>query len=1148
MSIAQFAINRRITTVMITLGIAVFGWFSLKKLEIKLLPEISYPSITIRTEFPGAPPEEVENLIAKPIEEALGTINNLQDITSISSAGLSDVIIQFNWNTSMDKVIMDIREKLDSLLFPDSAGKPRILRYNPETEPMMKLALTGENPIRTYQFADQEIKPRLETLEGVAACQILGGEKEEIRIEIDTAKLTAMNITLDQIARRLSQENINLPGGILEDGNVQYLVRTVNEFQSESDVEDIIIDTPGKGQVHIKDIGQVTRSVIDKKTITHISGKENVLIEIFKEGDANVIDVAENIADALGESSHELFEKRRSIRSLLPDSMSIEIVADQSVFIKAAIAEVKNTAVSGCILAILVLFLFLKNLPHTSIIGLAIPISIISTFSLMYFKNITLNLMSLGGLALGIGMLVDNAIVVLENIFRRKEQGEPIRIAAQRGTEEVSAAVTASTLTTIAVFFPIIFVSGVAGQIFKDLAYTIAFSLLASLVIALSLIPMISSLHIDVNSRTDRYVWSLEHYLEYRIRDSSGKRSIRFFFGFIFSVFRATMFFSGQMIRKSGQNLSKPPAVQQPVLRWIVMGFLFPIRLIYEIIECLFRSTGFLLTNGIFCASLFLFTLIAMIWRLIRVLLIPVFRIFDFVNDWSRSIYIRLLEWSLTRPSVLIILSFILLITSIVFILPRIGTDLIPAMSQGTFTIDLKMPVGTPLTDTEKITQQIENMASTLPEIDYISTIIGAESSSGSNLGTEQENLASLQITLKPECNNRETETMLMDQFRTSISRIPGVEKAELHRPALFTLKTPLEVELRGENLEILYSNAQRLLERLKQESQFTDCYSTLERGYPEIQITFDRVKLAHHAIAPNEIADMLRNELEGTIPTEMGSGKEMIDIRIRGQKKNTHRVDSLKNLIINPQSEFPVQLGSVSEIIMGVGPSEIRRVDQRRVALIRCDVRLIDLQRATHQMEGILQKIPPDPGISYAIVGQNIEMNESIANMKMALSMAVFLVYLVMASQFESLIHPLIILFSIPLALIGVIWGLWLLQIPISIVVFIGMIVLAGIVVNNAIILIDTINGLRQEGHSITDAVVKSGEQRWRPILMTALTTILGLIPMALEQGPGVEIRAPLAITIILGLITSTVLTLVIIPTIYHLLYRSNPEPATGD
>ncbi len=1129
MSIAAFSIRRRVTILMITIGVLVFGWFSLQRLEIKLLPDISYPSITVRTDVPGAPPEEIENLVSRPMEETLGTLNNLKEITSISRAGLSDVIIELNWETRMDKAVMDIREKLDTLNLPATADKPRILRYNPETEPMMKLALTGADQVFMHNFARKEIKPRLETLEGVAAAQILGGEEEEIRIEIDMGKLTELNLTLPEISTRLTAENINLPGGILEDANTKYLVRTLNEFSSIREIGDIVLGSDGNADIRLRDLATIVRTPIEQKTITHLAGNESVLIDIYKEGDANIIQVSERINEALGSENARAFSKKSSLKSMLPDDIELTLVSDQSVFINAAIGEVKKTAIYGCILAMIVLFFFLRNLSHTSIIGLAIPVSIIATFTMMYFRDISLNLMSLGGLALGIGMLVDNSIVVLENIFRRQEEGLDTEAASRSGTENVSTAVTASTLTTIAVFFPIVFVTGIAGQLFNDLAWTIAFSLLASLMVSLSLIPMVSSLQLSNVSRGVDQIWIAQH-----IRNR-GFKTIPDTFIVMFRIGREHLT-SVFLIPKFGSQF----------LNFALMPVLIPFRLFYQLCFLALSLAGHGLLTVMFLVLYPTVICLAGGWKLLNIILKPLMQLFDLSLAKAATVYRIMLKRSLTSPGPVLASAVVLFVSVIYLILPQLGMDLIPALSQGEIFIDIKMPVGTSISDTEKTTVRIEKILLDNPMIERVSAVVGTDFSSGSGVGTEQENLATLQFIMNEPLRDHRHESELMDALRNELVRIPGIEKFEFRRPSLFSLSTPIQLELRGDNLDTLRKNADLISGIMTKEPAFADVYTTLEEGYPEIQITFNRLRLARLGLSPSTVANMLHNVVEGDIPTEFGEIRDEIDIRVRAKRDRNWNVNSISALVINPGADSPVRLGSIAEITVGKGPSEIRRVDQRRVALVRADVRLLDLKQATANLESILSKHPPFPGIAYAVSGQNKEMQESSRSLQIALFMAIFLVYLVMASQFESLLHPFIILFSIPLALIGVVLALWLLNISISVVVFIGLIVLAGIVVNNAIVLIDTINQKRRDGQGVTDAVMIAGAIRFRPILMTATTTILGLLPMAVQQGAGVEIRVPLAITVIAGLITSTILTLFIIPTLYYALSRK--EDASHD
>ena len=1134
MSLPRFSVHRRVTILMCSLAVAVFGWFSLGRLELNLLPDISYPTITVRTELKSAPPEEIENLVSRPIEEALGVLSNLQEITSVSMAGVSDVIIQMNWGTNIDRAILDIREKLDALTLPDDSKKPIVLRYNPENEPIMKIALTGEDLVDLQKIAEKELKPRFETIEGIASAKVLGGEKEEIQIELDTNSMTPLDISFQMIASRLSEENINLPGGILEEADARYLVRTMNEFQNEDEIGEIVISSRDGIEVRLKDIASIKKEKIEKKTITHLSGKESVEIDLYKEGDANIIRVSDRLAEELNRPAAVKIGRRKSILGLLPEGVEIKVISDQSKFIKAAINEVKNSAIIGCLLAVIVLFLFLRNIPNTLIIATAIPISIIATFSLMFFQNISLNLMSLGGLALGIGMLVDNAIVVLENIFQHRERGEGSAVAAYRGAEVVAAAVTASTLTTIAVFFPIVFIDGIAGQIFQDLAWTVAFSLLASLIAALTLIPMLSSLKFRKTQAGDvKPIWIVQVLRNARIASSDEHQGFFYQVKFIASrsVLDCWTWFQSHVTR----TFTYINPENKFLIKLLFAIKIIP-RLFHLIILSVLQAVGFLILHLSFLIAYPLIFLSLYTWRFIIIVLSPLLNSFDRIFGLSKKVYLALLKFSFRRPWGILIFAIILLAGTMIFILPDLGMNLIPSFAQGEFYIDIRLPVGTTLEKTEEIVHSIEQEALKFSEIQTISAVIGSSAGENMNVNLERENLASILVKLKMGINPGEIENRTIAKFRQIISAIPGIEKAKFRRPSLLTLKTPLEIEIRGNNLDLLFSSANKLQKKLQNIDSLTDVYSTVESGYPEIHIYFNRVKLAKLGLSPSMVSQVLQETIEGIVPTEFGSAGEEIDIRLRAKRDQKMKLDALKYLVINPESSNPVYLNAVAEIKEVIGPSEIRRVDQHRVAMLRADVRLLDLKHVTQQVDNILKAVTPESGISYSIVGQSIEMKASVDSMRFALLLAVFLVYLVMASQFESLVHPLVILFSIPLAGIGVVWILYLFSQPISVVVIIGLIVLAGIVVNNAIVLIDTVNQLRREGIPLLEALTTGCTVRFRPILMTAMTTVLGLLPMAIGRGPGSEIRIPLALTVISGLVISTLLTLLIIPVIYML------------
>lgn len=1051
MKIVDFAIRRRVTILMIFLAAIVFGFISFDRLRLDLLPDITYPTLTVRTEYPGSAPAEVENLISKPIEEAVGVVNGVIRVSSISRPGFSDVIIEFDWDTNMDFAALDVREKLDLVNLPQDAEQPILLRYDPALDPIMRLGLFGDaNLIGMRLFAEENIKRELESLEGVAAVQISGGMEEEIHVEINQAKLAALNIPVNFVVNRLAQENINLTGGTLIEGDMEYIVRTLNQFRSVEEINDIVLARKGNANVLLRDVGRAFKSYKERKVISRIGGKESVEIAIYKEADANTVSVAGKVKKKLQTITDQL---RNS-----GSKMHLEIVSDQSRFIKQSIDDVLWTAFLGGLLAMVILYFFLSNVISTGIISLAIPISVIITFFLMYLSGISLNIMSLGGLALGVGMLVDNAIVVLESIDRHAKRGlDPVK-SAFVGTSEVGKAVTASTLTTIFVFVPIVFVQGIAGQLFTDQALTVTYSLLASLFVALTLIPMLASL---------------------KFRDIS--------------------------------EVAEKPLTEKPPNR-ILGVFENIIVTLIKGIKLLFIGIG----------------------AVLKILLWPFFKLMNFLIGWIFKVYPGMLRWALSHRLATIMVALGLLILS--YIGYRfIGTELIPEMSQGEFIAEVKLPAGTPIEETDKVLTQMSQLGLEDPHIERIFSLAGSTTQQGMASGEERENMGQLHVALRPG-SSREDELQTMDNLRRLWRDMPGIEY-KFTRPTLFSFKTPIEVEIKGYNLQVLEDVSKILAGEMRQIPGLVDVKTSLEGGNPEVQIVFNRQRLAALNTDVGTIAQLIRSEVQGTIATEFSRKDRRIDIRVRAMEDERKTLNALKHLIVNPGQTVSVPLYAVAGVQIERGPSEIRRVDQERVALVYANLKGRDLGSVSRDIQALIDDIPIPPDFTITIGGQNKEMAVSFQSMRFAILLAIFLVYLVMASQFESLLHPFVIMFTIPFGLIGVVMALLITNITISVVVLIGVIMLAGIVVNNAIVLVDYINHLRrQEGFGKTEAILEAGKVRLRPILMTTTTTVLGLMPMALGFGEGAEVRAPMAIAVIGGLTVATLLTLILIPTVYSL------------
>jgi HAE1 family hydrophobic/amphiphilic exporter-1 len=1088
MKLIDFSIKRKVTISMFTVAILLFGIVSLSRLNVNLLPDLSYPTLTIRTEFEGAAPNEIENLITKPIEEAVGVVKGVQKVRSISRAGQSDVVLEFSWGTEMDFANLDVISKLDAIQLPLQAKKPVTLRFDPTLDPVMRFALyideaatenTGDDPTVDYAsetiaqnddeiaslkrlriLGEEILKKNLESTDGVASVKISGGLEEEIQVNIDQQRLAYLNIPIESISAILGAENVNLSGGRLEEGTQQYLVRTLNEFQNLEQIRNVIVSQVDGNIIYLKDIADVEQAYKEREAITRLNGKEAVEIAIYKEGDGNTVAVAEAVTERIDR-----------LKDSLPENMKLEKVYDQSIFISSAVNEVKNAGIIGGILAVLVLFFFLRDFWSTVIISVSIPVSIIATFNLMYGNDITLNIMSLGGIALGIGMLVDNSIVVLENIARHKAMGKDVFKAAQDGAGEVGMAVIASTLTTVAVFFPLVFVDGIAGQLFRDQALTVTFSLLASLVVAVTLIPMMSSL----SSR-----------------------------------------------KKAHAPLELKPATTKfgQALRTLRL-FLF-----YTIPTAIVKAIKALL-GGI-------------AWVFGKIFAIPLY-IFDKGYQGTEFFYVRFLRSALNHRAIVLLIAIVCFGGSLALV-PSIGIELIPQLSQGEFKVEFKLPPGTPIEQTDDALRRVQNATYSNQNVQATFAVAGTGNRMDANPDEGGENWGELNVMLANDASSNLEETT-MGSMRSSLSQIPGLQY-KFSKPSLFSFSTPVEVEISGFDLNKLKEVSDEITRKMNADQRFADVKNSMEIGSPEIQILFDRDKAAGLGLQVHEVADRVVSNVRGDVATRYSWRDRKIDVLVRARERDRASIEEIKQLIVNPNSERPIPLSAIADIRIENGPGEIRRVSQQRVAVISANLNYGDLGEAATEVQQIIEQTTMPNGVFARVAGQNEEMANSFKSLLFALSLAIFLVYLVMASQFESLLHPFIILFTIPLALVGAILALFVTGTTISVVVFIGLILLAGIVVNNAIVLIDLINQMRAKGMDKLEAIMEGGKSRLRPILMTTLTTTLGLLPLAIGFGDGAELRAPMGITVIGGLLISTLLTLVVIPVMYSLLDHKDYTP----
>ncbi len=1202
------SVDRPVATFMVVLAVSVFGYVSLRQLPVDLMPELSYPTITVRTGYPGAAPEEVEDEITDPLEEYLGTVEGVVGIRSVSRAGSSDVVLRFQWNTGLDFAMQKIRERLALIEFPDVSDPPMILRYDPTLDPILRIAVHGDRRLSEIRhYADEELEPALEKIIGVAMVRVLGGEEEIVRVAVDERRLDAYGLDIAVIADRLRNENVNVAGGRLYEGEVEYIVRTVNEFGTVDDIANLVVAVRPAGVVRLRDVADVGLGVRDREIVTRVDSTESIELAIFKEADANLVAVAEAVKAALfgpdgltaapdggGEGSGDAADddpaegaagvedgdedgeraghsdRRRGrgsgdrhgrghrgdddeppLAAQAPSGLEIVVLSDQSAYVRAAIAEVANTALLGGLCAIVVIFFFLRRVYPTFVIGLAIPLSVIATFAPLRWLGVSVNIMSLGGLALGIGMLVDNAIVVLESIVRCREEGDGVRDAAVRGTREVGGAVVASTLTTVAVFFPIVFIDGIAGQLFSDLGAAVVLSLLASLAFALFFVPMMATLParlgLEAGAAADGWRGPA------RAPGDMLRRAFRL------SSIAATRdaWRSGLGLWRRGGLLRRAAAIAL-WLYSIVRALLWvPVEIAVRLVWTVFVALG--LVVG---------ALVRLAWRALAVVFGPL----GGGIGWSMAAlqrgYRRGLVGALRVRIVVIAVAAGCLYWAAT-LWPMLGLQLIPELEQGEFTAAIQLPVGTRLEETVRVVSSIEAALSESPDVARISTFVG-RNDDDIDASQQGEHYAELTVVVAGAGEDRDAEERAVDALRLATALQPAVTY-EVRRPTLFSLDAPISVEVRGHRLEPLRQTAGEVEARIRATAGVRDVRSNMREGYPEVRVRFNRERLAALGLDLRVVAEEVRSKVQGSAATELRTGERSIDVEVAVRASEVTTVDDLRRLVVGfvesgasspgPQAALglapaidistgrrqPIRLGAVADVALARGPAEIRHVDGQRAAVISAGTSLLDVARTVDVLRRSLRTASVREGQVVVVGGQSEEMEAATRSLAFALLLAVFLVYVVMASKFESLMGPLVILSTFPLALVGVVWVLAKSGTPVSVVVLIGVIVLAGIVVNNAIVLVDYVLQLRRRGLPKREAIAEACSVRLRPVLITAATTVLGLLPMALGWGEGAEIRRPLAWVVIAGLTASTLLTLVVVPVAYDVVGELLGAPRGG-
>ncbi len=1093
MSIPATSTRRPVAVWMMFLAVLLLGVISYLRLPIDLLPDVSYPRLVIYTSYPDVAPAEVERLVTERIEASAAAVPGVERITSVSREGVSLVTLRFVWGADMDFAMLNLREGMDNVResLPESATRPAILRVDPESEPIMVLSMAGgEDLWQTKELAETVFRRRLEQLDGVAQAAVSGGLDREIQVEVNPGLLESYGLTLAEISTALDQANVSAPGGTILQGRYRYPLRTLGEFQTVEEIADVVVARqevggsggsgggggapPGSGTastsqqayrvVRLKDVGRVIDGFAEREAIASYGGAEAVGLLVFKESGANTVGVAELVEETIEQLAVEY------------PAIQVDVAYSQAGFIADSISNVVQALVFGGFLAFLVLFLFLRDPRYPVAIALAIPISVVGTFALMEAFGVSLNIMSLGGLALGVGMLVDNSIIVLENIFRHREElGEDAVTAATRGAEEVQAAITASTLTTVSVFGPIIYVEGVAGELFKDLSLAVAFSLVASLLVALTLLPSLAARFAGIGD-----------------------------------------------VVKPPPRVDPPARVRAPGVwgraKWVAGGAARvpgsvgrgSWRLGHDLVVFWGQSAGSVLgrVSG------------------------PLISSFDRAFNRFAARYHRALEWSLDRSGAVLggAAAALALSLLVAFGLQR---DLLPQVDQGAFQIRLELEEGTALEATADAARTIEDAVLDDPDVAAVFTNIGRDVRAYAD-GEEATGLhtATFQVRVRDGAGTDE----VAGRVRQLASRFPpGALNVETGQATalgamLGGAEADIAVRLRSEDLDLAFATAEDVVARLASVASVANVRIGTERGQPQVQIEIDRAACAAYGVEPRLVAETVDRTMRGDVATEFVDFDRKIDILVRYPAAQRYSMETLERIRVQG-----VPIRELVRIRTAVGPAEVHREDQARVVPVYADVVSGGLDQAIAEVQTAMQGVPSNRDIRWEVGGENEEMRRSFRDLGFAFGLALILVYMILAAQFESFVHPFTILMSVPLALVGAVMALVLTGQGLNTMSLIGVVILVGIVVNDAIVKVDFINQARTAGASVRRAILEAGRVRLRPIIMTTVTTVLGLLPMALGIGRGSDLRAPLAIAVIGGLIVATALTLIVVPVIYQ-------------
>lgn len=1015
MSITKFAVKYPVSVLMITLGVCLLGIISYNKLGTDLFPDLKNPALYIELEAGERPPEEIEKQFVERIESMAARQEGVKQVSSSSKVGSASITVEYNWDQDMDAAFLDLQRSISALGQDDEITSLNVSRYDANATPVMIIAMQHReikdmNELR--KIAENYIRSEFVRLDGVADIQLNGQEEAYVEIKTDAYMLEAFNLTAETVASKIESMNRNVSGGTIVNDDIQYTIKGINLLKSIEDIGNIIIafKTPSsdntndkvssvKAPVYLKDIAQIELRNREPENLARYNGERCLSLSIYKENKYNTVKAVENIT-----------AKLEDLNKNMP-GYEFHIISNQGDFIDASIGEVKDSAVMGILLAMIILYVFLRRINTTLIVSISIPVSIIATFNLMYFNGLTINIMTLGGLALGAGMLIDNAIVVMESIYRNLENGLSPQEAAVKGTSEVAGAITSSTLTTIVVFLPIVYIQGAAGELFKEQAWTVSFSLLSSLFVAILLMPMLAS----------RYV--------------------------------------------------RKPSGRQTSLK---------------------------------------------------------------INGYGRFV------GKLLKHRYAVVLSALAIVVGSYMLIPSLDMEFMPKADSKEFSTYITLEPGTRLKSTDNAAATIENMITELAgdDLEWIFTQVGPSNTENEVGGgkLEEENQAEIKAKLKNQSSI--DADYLISRLNHNYTIPEGVEISfEKEQSALQSILgnegAPVVIELKGEELEIIEELCNEIKERIASIAGIYDIRTSLEKGAPEVDISIDRLKSGIYGVDIASVASQVKNKLNGTTASTFESEGEPVNIEIRVPEVS---LPELENVEIT-QGDKKYRLGEIAEISISAAPKEINRNNQNRIGKVTAMLEKgYTLNGVAPAINTQLREVQFPAKYSAKITGEEEKRAESFNGLSFALILSIILVYMVMASQFESLRHPFTILLTIPLAGVGCIYAFLLSGASLNMMAFIGIIMLAGIAVNNSILLVDAANKLKAEGLSLTEAVKAAAQQRIRPIIMTSLTTILALLPMIFGFGEGASLRSPMALAVIGGLFTSTLMTLVVIPCVYYI------------